>query len=142
MFACCFPTAKSILTAVPPSHLPSANATASANASASAPDIPKDGLKAAEAVSTSQITACTAAAMTFSSTEVAVKLVEAKATAAKLDAAISSAEALTGSLNNTVAAAIAATFPEGDEDSDNVITEFSDTDEEVAIPEPPKAEKL
>ena len=139
MFACCFPTAKSILTAVPPSHLPSANANASAaDAEAGA----GDGLKAAEAVSTSQITACTAAAMTFSSTEVAVKLVEAKATAAKLDAAISSAEAVTGSLNNTVAAAIAATFPEGDEDSDNVITEFSDTDEEVAIPEPPKAEKL
>ena len=127
MFACCFPSAKSILTAVPPSHLPTA--TASADTSASA-------LKAAEAVSTSEITACTAAAMTFSSTEVANKLGEAKAAAANLNAAISSAEVVTNSLNNTVAAAIAATFPEvpASEESDAVITEFSDTDEEMVGP--------
>ena len=138
MFACCFPSAKSILTSVPPSHLPSASASAAANASAAAST---SGLKAAEAVSTSQITACAAASMTFYSSEVAAKVDEAKAAAIKLNEAISSANAVTNSLNNTVAAAIAA-VPEGDEDSDNIITEFSDTDEEVAIPEPPKAEKL
>ena len=133
MFACCFPSAKSILTAVPPSHLPTA--TASADTSASA-------LKAAEAVSTSEITACTAAAMTFSSTEVANKLDDAKAAAANLNAAISSAEVVTNSLNNSVAAAIANSYPEADEEPDNVITEFSDTDEEMVAPPPPPAEKL
>jgi hypothetical protein len=144
MFACCFPSAKSILTAVPPSHLPTASANAAAEASA------KDKLPAADAVSTTGITACNAAAMTFSSTEVANKLDEAKVVAANLEAAISSANAVTDSLNFTVAAAIANTgvvpvpapAPAEEEESDAIITEFSDTDEEV-VPQPaPVAEKL
>jgi hypothetical protein len=163
MFACCFPSAKSILTAVPPSHLPTASANACAEASANAcaeasanacaeasanaTAEKKNGLKAAEAVSTSEITACNAAAMTFSSTEVANKLDEAKVVAANLEAAISSANAVTDSLNFTVAAAIANTGvvpvpAEDEEESDAIITEFSDTDEEV-VPQPaPVAEKL
>lgn len=145
MFACCFPSAKSILTAVPPSHLPSSNVSVSSEATAltasTAKDaLAKDGLRAAEAVSTSEITACAAAAMTFSSTEVSNKIDEAKSVAAKLNEAISSATNVTDSLNAKVAAAVAS-VPEEDEEA--VLTEFSDTDEDAVVPElTTTAEKL
>jgi hypothetical protein len=124
MFACCFPSAKSILTTVPPS---------TAN----------EGLNAVDAVSPGGIGACTAASMTFSSTEVSVKLDEAKIAAANLNDAIVSAVALTDSLNATVASAVANTGVEVPivasaeaAESDAIITEISDTDEEVVGPEP------